>query len=412
MRSLSLIYPDRPARERFPACLVIDYDNAANLEVQSGELKERTVCIESLLATPAPYNILHTQGTPLYIARSVSLGMVLANYVSIRGIPMPELTGDALRLYTAVYGQERYDRYNDEPQSGKCHGGFPPMLDPDSFDPTDLPAFVHRAEHDVESVYWTMVYALLRAQPAAAPREDYAPQATAVVWDILLAHHIPEQDYTRKVENRDVIINGPKWEWLDMFCADMKDVAVLLWQISQHVRAEYALWEGELPRDHLHEAVQRLILAYLVEHRDNPIELDPDHLRPTAQRPAAKRQTQTGTQLSRTQATRQSGSRTTGQVPSGSGTANSRNRGSGKGSKQTATRKGSTKSANAASGPSRSSKQSRDETRTTHPDPIVANPKRKSDSKPSRSSKRLKALSGAPVRPSGQDEDDEGGDEV
>ena len=201
---------------------------------------------------------------------------------------MPRLTGDALQLYVAAYGQERYDLYTDQPEAHTCHGGRPPTYRRSEIDETALPAFVHRAEHDVESVYWTMVYALLRAQPAAAPREDYAPTPSALVWEILLSHRILSEGYFRKAERRGSILHGAKSEWLELFSPVMHGVATLLWQISQHICPEYALWEGDLEPDHLHEAVQRLILQYLVEHQDDPIELDPGHLRPTHRRPADK----------------------------------------------------------------------------------------------------------------------------
>ncbi|TBU22020.1 hypothetical protein BD311DRAFT_169894, partial [Dichomitus squalens] len=381
-----LLGSKRPAEERFPTCLVIDYDNAAELDAKSGgELNDRT-------------------GTPLFIARSVSLGTVLLDHVSIRGRPMPRLTGDALQLYTAVYGEERYDGYNDQPAAGTWHGGRPPMtLDPDRHRSANLPAFVHRPEHDVESVYWTMVYALLRAQPITAPKEDYAPPAVAIVWQILLAHHIPPQQSSRKVENRDKIIYSPEEEWLELFCADMQDVGVLLWEISQHVRSEYALWEGALRPDHLHEAVQRLILQYLVDHREKDIKLDPSRRRPTAPRSAHQGDTPTPTQLSRTQATGGTGNHTRGQVGSGRGSAASRNRGRGKGSRYAANRKGGAKTTAAAGGPSQQSVHSREQATTNEP---VANSKRKSSSKPSRSSKRLKTLSGEPVSSAGQGDDD------
>ncbi|TBU37194.1 hypothetical protein BD309DRAFT_1023770, partial [Dichomitus squalens] len=173
----------RPAEERFPACLVIDYDNAARVEVTGGELKERT-------------------GTPIFIARSVSLGRVITATDSLRGTPMPRLTDDALSLYIAVHGRERYDRYNDEPGAPECHGGRPPAVNPEDIDEAKLPAFVHRPEHDVESVYWTMVYALLGAQPVASPREEYASPACADVWKTLLSHDIPDDELDDEEEAR------------------------------------------------------------------------------------------------------------------------------------------------------------------------------------------------------------------
>ncbi|TBU63616.1 hypothetical protein BD310DRAFT_916793 [Dichomitus squalens] len=380
-----LLGSKRPAEERFPTCLVIDFDNAAELDAEGGELKDRT-------------------GTPLFIARSVSIGLFYIDSDALKGKPMPRLTGDALYLYATAYGQERYDRYNDEPGSPKCHGGLPPSLDPDDFDDKRKPRFFHRPEHDVESVYWTMVYALLRAQPAAAPRERYASESSANVWNILLSHRIPAE-HSRNVENRGNIINGLRSAWLELFDPIMHDVALLLWQISQHVRSEYAwwTWEGNFQPDHLHEAVQRLILQYLVNHRDNPIKLDPRRPRPTASSSADQGKTRTPTQFSQMQATGGTGTHTRGQVGSGRGSAASRNRGRGKGSRYAANRKGGAKTTAAAGGPSQQSVHSREQATTNEP---VGNSKRKSSSKPSRSSKRLKTLSGEPVPSVGQGDDD------
>ncbi|EJF55398.1 hypothetical protein DICSQDRAFT_175969 [Dichomitus squalens LYAD-421 SS1] len=287
---------------------------------------------------------------------------------------MPRLTGDALYLYTSAYGQERYDRYNDEPGSPTCHGGLPPSPDPDDFDETRLPPFFHRPEHDVESVYWTMVYALLRVQPAGAPRELDLSAASASVWKTLLSHYIPGEEYDQSDEKRHEVMSRVKQQWLDLFGATMQDVALLLWRITQHVRAEYALWkwEGNFQPDHLHEAVQRLILQYLIDHRDNPIQLDPDHLRPTHPRSTNQGDTPTATQLSWTQANGVTGNHTASRV--GSRRAASGNQGSDEGSRHTATGKSAAKDATAVGGPSSKSKQPRDQAKTSQPVPNNCEP--------------------------------------
>ena len=56
----------------------------------------------------------------------------------------------------------------------------------------------------------------------------------------------------------------------------------MLFEIAEHVHPTYPLMETPPPHpDHLHEAMQRIILNYLVAHRDNDIPLDPDNLRRT-----------------------------------------------------------------------------------------------------------------------------------
>lgn len=208
--------------------------------------------------------------------------MVIKRQLAFTGYSMPELVGDAYDCYVKAYGPDRYQRYLDP--KGTFHGGVPPQKEFGEIRNVDLPAFFHRPEHDVESLYWSIVSALLLVKPKSAPKEDYASSSSVITWDHLLGHNIPNEP-VRGSDTRDVIMEMDLDSWTDHFHNDMADVALLLFQISKHVRCEYAMWEGNLQQDHLHEAVQRLILDYLVKHRENPIELDPDNLRPTKGEP-------------------------------------------------------------------------------------------------------------------------------
>ncbi|KAI0765119.1 hypothetical protein C8Q74DRAFT_1286327 [Fomes fomentarius] len=70
--------------------------------------------------------------------------------------------------------------------------------------------------------------------------------------------------------------------YLATFLPCMRDVAYLLYKLSRQVAPSYPLMPTPPPRpDHLHEAMQRVILDYLVEHRDKDIPLDPARLRST-----------------------------------------------------------------------------------------------------------------------------------
>ncbi|KAI0767465.1 hypothetical protein C8Q74DRAFT_1280565, partial [Fomes fomentarius] len=193
----------RPLQERIPASLTIDVDNAAYLTDDPVNVEE----------------LMHRTGTPMYIARSVCAGQVLNDKYAMLGARMPILKGKALELYLKAHGRERYDLY-DEKSDETCHGVLPPNRDPDE---NTYPKFSHRPEHEAESVFWTSLSALLRVQPTASKREKYANEAVTKVWGLLHGHSIP-------------------------------------------VSCEYALYTGDLEIDHLHEAMQRLILQYLVDH--------------------------------------------------------------------------------------------------------------------------------------------------
>ncbi len=220
----------------------------------------------------------------MYIARGVCLGMVFTDLMYRLAPLMPELSDEARTLYVSAYGGARYERYND--RNGTCHGARPP----DAYKEfKTAPQFHHRPEHDVESVYWSMVSALSRVHPKGVDKEAQAADNMTSTWSILLSHKIPNRGL-RRADPRQTIITQARDAWEDLFLDDMKDIGTLLWKISQHIIADYALWDDGLEPDHLHEAVQRLILQHLIDHK-TPIELEPDYLRPiTAAKQGTKQQ--------------------------------------------------------------------------------------------------------------------------
>ncbi|RPD61735.1 hypothetical protein L227DRAFT_592819 [Lentinus tigrinus ALCF2SS1-6] len=249
----------RPLEDRTADCLMIDTDNAAILDTKNVDEDS---------------DLLHRTGTPMYIARSVCLGRLQRNMLSLTGVAMPTLTDEAKRLYVKAYGQHRYDQFTDK-NPDTFRGGKPPKRWPNP-----LPPFVHRPCHDAESIFWTMLAALLRVQPKSAALEPYAHPLVAELWATLYAHKIPDKPQFYR-DNRNALLMTVDEDWVDYFFPEMRDVALLLFDISRHIAPEYELWTPKPPDDHLHEAMQRLILQYLVDHRDQPIPLDPDNLRPT-----------------------------------------------------------------------------------------------------------------------------------
>ncbi len=216
------------------------------------------------------------QGTPMYIARIICVGQVLTDRLAMLGSRMPILKGKALELYIRAHGRECYDLY-DEKSHETCHGALPPNRDPDE---NTYPKFSHRPEHDTESTFWTSLSALLRVQPIASKREKYANHTLAKVWAQLHGHNIPNNP-SLDIDDRYAILGKNRGSWRSLFTDEMQDVANLMHDMAQHVCCEYALFTGDLEIDHLHEAMQRLILQYLVDHQDQPIPLDPEALRPT-----------------------------------------------------------------------------------------------------------------------------------
>ncbi|KAI1792814.1 hypothetical protein LXA43DRAFT_317395 [Ganoderma leucocontextum] len=249
----------KPGDFRSLWCLIIDHDDASP-QVGCDVNKPRE-----------PELPVQRTGTPMYVARSVCMREVLTDSVYRFIPPMPELSGEARALYVGAYGKERYERYNDNQET--YHGARPP----NPYQKLETaPPFRHRPEHDVESIYWTMVTALLRVRPENIDEHPEAAKLIVDFWTPLLLHRIPDTDSDYADPREGLLLRSDK-AWRALFLGDMKDVGTLLGDISHQIRPEYAFCGDGPQRDHLHEAVQRLILQYLVEHED--IHLDPEHLR-------------------------------------------------------------------------------------------------------------------------------------
>ena len=311
----------------------------------------------------------------MYISRSVCTGQVLTDYENRIFQPMPVLSEEARELYVSAHGEERYTRYNDTKFTR--HGACPP--DNDDFDSPR--AFCHRPEHDVESVYWSMVTTLLHVRPEGAEEEPEAAQAFTANWHNLLTHIIPDNPsiYT---DPRDLTLKQTEQAWRAQFLGDMKDVGTLLFRISRQIRPEYALFGDDLRQDHLHEAVQRLILQYLTDHDDIP--LDPGYLRAIPQP-----QSPTVTRPSKRTATKDSGVRSAGVKRATRSSAQAaQNASTGSGTKRKSTTRSRAAESDGNAGPSTS--------RSRASNAIVVDPKRKSSSQTGRGSKRLRNNSGLP----------------
>ncbi|KAI0772818.1 hypothetical protein BD413DRAFT_473514 [Trametes elegans] len=250
----------RTPDQRVPRCLLIDCDHAAKL-VDDDEDKS---------------------GTPMYIARAVSAGEVYHCSVgAARYTQMPLLSERARALYVKLHGEDRYSKYNDDSGAERFHGGVPRTGDEEELEKIaeGIP-FYHRWEYDAESVFWSMYSILLRVLPAGHVDDNKRIVSSLKnAWKTLEDHCIPSTRDSYFVDMRFLVARR-RAAFLAPFPPSMQDVAALLFEIFRHVRPSYALMSTPPPfEDHLHEAMQRLILDYLVEHEDNPVPLTPGVLR-------------------------------------------------------------------------------------------------------------------------------------
>ena len=196
---------------------------------------------------------------------------------------MPKLEGLAKERYEKAHGSARpYVRYIDVGLT--THGGLSPQHQPGveiggmfELTASHLAKFRHRGEHDVESIYWSMVCTLLRARPVGyLGDEDFVVHPVLVAtWSALKQHEIPDGLAASTCHVWDprvmVLLHGMDY-WRAIFPPQMRDVAELMCKITYHIASEYTYWEweeGKYDEAHLHEALQRLIFQYLVDHPDD-----------------------------------------------------------------------------------------------------------------------------------------------
>ncbi|OBZ76719.1 hypothetical protein A0H81_03221 [Grifola frondosa] len=250
-----------PAQADHARCLMIDLDNAAKLlkKSEQPETEHELAC---------------RTGTPVYIARSVSAGAIwnLEEY-ALSFSPMPELSKEAAK----VYFKSRSERHQyDDNTPGWCHGSPVPTDISEMCKAREWIKFRHRMEHDAESIFWTLISVILRAQPQDVPVEEEPSRVLLKAWNALQNHEI---DAMAESDSRDYLLLFMPANWEHALLPEMRSLGRLLYNLARQVRSEYALLKDQaVPEDHLHEAMQRLIFEYLWESED--IDLNPDVLRP------------------------------------------------------------------------------------------------------------------------------------
>ncbi|CAL1717120.1 unnamed protein product [Somion occarium] len=235
--------------------LLIDADNSASLKSE-------------LMANIATTEDIHKElalrtGTPRYIARSVASGRLLSGTRSTKDFkPMPSLKDEAKEMYVRAYGQDTYDSYEDT--SERCHGGVA-----SSWDPEDIP-FIHRPDHDVESVFWLLSAVFILAKPLG--KSDEPTPLFVQAWKRIQDHSIAATDYD---DDRTALLDNDISRWKKVLHPDLASLAPLMFNLGDHVRPEYALLDPRPHPDHLHEAFRRLILEHIISMGDTDIALEP-----------------------------------------------------------------------------------------------------------------------------------------
>ncbi len=211
-----------------------------------------------------------SKGTPTFIARSVSAGRPLAAADMASSFRrMPTLSGDAKAAYVRAYKEDTYNMYCDTHDT--IHGSTPP---PGS---AKLPPFefCHRPDHDVESIFWVLLFTLLRAQPYDAT-EDVDLELFWTTNQCLLDHVIQSK---ARFDTRDSLLTFSEETMAEALNSKLAPLSGMLADMAAQVRPEYGYLSPSPRKDHLHEAMRRLLLQQIVGMKDD-IKLRPGVSRP------------------------------------------------------------------------------------------------------------------------------------
>lgn len=178
---------------------------------------------------------------------------------------MPELHGQAKEVYLKAYGQATYDAYTDV-AANTYHRGRLPRPQPD----LTSRLWTHRPDHDMESMFWILVYSVILAKPLGA--SDEPSQAFADAWDTFKNHTIVND---RDNDRRSSFLTGFEEFWMRTLHSKLSPIAEMMVLLAHQVRPEYGYLDPPPKSDHLHEAFRRILLEQILSMED-PIALTPD----------------------------------------------------------------------------------------------------------------------------------------
>ncbi|KAL0954092.1 hypothetical protein HGRIS_005238 [Hohenbuehelia grisea] len=238
--------------------LALDVDAPNHISFKSDPLKART-------------------GTPIYIARAVSSGAL--HYNTWFG-PMPVLRGSIRADYELCYANDGIRSFKDE-GPGKYHGRS--FTDDrisllrelrSKFECRTVRGrlFRHLPRHDAESTFWVIVSFLLRAKPVHNAVEDDL-KFFQKAWKALMTHEVTDDD-DDDVDSRSSLVAFDVKSWANALHPALVRLGVhnLLYALAEQVIPEYAWLDKEPHPFHLHEAMQRILLQFIFDKRnEDPI---------------------------------------------------------------------------------------------------------------------------------------------
>lgn len=234
-------------KESEPCALVLDLDHGAVMtELHSAAYKPR----KGKSGTPmfaavelSSEDPVKTTGFSPSLLKRLEAFDKLPEELRKRAYPNDD--GTFMKVFNEIYDLE-------DSRSSVRHKHYGATTDPSS---------LHRPRHDMESLFWILLWALLRASPLfgtpAGLTNDLALSETA---NILLNHRIGTKEEVRSGYRRDPPVSGLH----PLF----KSFGELLIDMATYLRIPWHLYEGTvegLSPKHVHIAFRRMLLVQIYE---------------------------------------------------------------------------------------------------------------------------------------------------
>ena len=185
------------------------------------------------------------------------------------------LEGRAYDMFTAVYGTERYDLYTHT--LNKLLAGEIPKVDPFLPESRDKPgpdeetgeeptgAIPHMPIHNIESIFWTILWFLLRAWPSDSQSES---GNVFRYWANLLLNHRVGYE----AGSRAQLLRLKVTQFVEILHPNCRSLAPMLKNMAVYISQKWSQYPS-VPADHGHEIFKRLLLREIIrlEHNNKEI---------------------------------------------------------------------------------------------------------------------------------------------
>ena len=204
------------------------------------------------------------------MARSVVAGRPLATSPFFTLFSLPCLSGPAHAIYSKLL-PERLERF-PQPVADQAANGIsiPGKIDKESL---CLLPWTHELRHDAESCFWLLVWWAIHLRPKSSKPSPPSEIESDIFRDLTTVN--PEAKKDRRGHFLDALANQEPW--LD---PAYRELEPLFLQMARHLMGDLYWADGQMKSpDFLHEALQRIILNFLMKNQTNDfmdLEKDPN----------------------------------------------------------------------------------------------------------------------------------------